>query len=66
MTKLTFFTATGESFFLELPADMSIADIKTLLEGDVSPPISTPATASQRGPLRLGRDMLLTLDPLGY
>ena len=36
MTKLTFFTASGESFFLELPAEMTIADIKSILEADVS------------------------------
>jgi hypothetical protein len=34
--KLTFFTSTGESFFLELPSDMSVQLVKTLLEGDVS------------------------------
>lgn len=44
--KLTFFTSSGESFFLELPSDMSIQDVKLLLEGDVRPLPPSPSSTT--------------------
>lgn len=63
--KLTFFTASGESFFLELPSDMSIQDVKTLLEGDVSPvvlpPRRFPSVGTNGGKKLVSDSMLPTL-----
>jgi hypothetical protein len=40
--KLTFFTNTGDSFFLELPSEMTLADTREVLASDVRP-FSLPA-----------------------